>query len=113
MPFIDSKITVPVTDEKKEKIKSELGKAISILHKPESYLMVGINDNYDLWFAGKKLDKGAYVSVDVFGDVSSTDSDKMTASICDILNKELDIPGDKVYVEYRGTRNWGWNGNNF
>ena len=47
MPFIDSKITVPVSDEKKEKIKSEIGKAISILHKPESYLMVGINDNYD------------------------------------------------------------------
>lgn len=25
MPFIDSKITVPVTEEKKEAIKSELG----------------------------------------------------------------------------------------
>lgn len=47
MPFIDSKIKVPISAEKKEIIKSELGKAISILHKPESYLMVGINDNYE------------------------------------------------------------------
>ena len=113
MPFIDSKITVSVSEEKKEKIKSEFGKAISILHKPESYLMVGINDSYDLWFAGKKLEKGAYVSVDVFGDVSASDSNKMSGAICEILTKELDIPGDKIYVEYRGTHNWGWNGNNF
>lgn len=48
MPFIGSKITVPVSAKKKEAIKNELG-----------------------------------------------------------------IPGDKVYVEYRGTYNWGWNGSNF
>ena len=80
MPFIDSKITVPLSDEKKEKIKSELGKAISLLHKPESYLMVGIDDNYDLWFAGKKLEKGAYISVDVLGEVNAADSEKMSGS---------------------------------
>ncbi len=113
MPFIDSKISVKVSDEKKEKIKAEFGKAISILHKPESYLMVGISDNYDLWFAGKKLEKGAYVSVDVLGEVSAGDSSKMSGAICDILQKELDIPGDKIYIEYRGTSNWGWNGSNF
>ncbi len=113
MPFIDSKITVPVSAEKKEAIKTKLGKAISLMHKPESYLMIGIDDDYDLWFAGKKLDKGALVSVSVFGDVSSSDSDKMTNEICAILKDELDIPGDKVYVKYQGTKDWGWNGNNF
>ncbi len=113
MPFIDSKITVPVTEEKKEKIKSELGKAISVMHKPESYLMVGIADNYDLWFAGKKLEKGAFVSVDVFGTPSASDCNKMTTEICGILQRELDIPGDKVYVKYAGTNDWGWNGTNF
>lgn len=29
------------------------------------------------------------------------------------IKNELGIPGDKVYVEYRGTYNWGWNGSNF
>ena len=113
MPFIDSKITVPVSAEKKEAIKTKLGKAVSVMHKPESYLMVGIDDDYDLWFAGKKLEKGAFVSVSVFGDVSPSDSQKMTEAICKILNEELEIPGDKVYVKYLGTDNWGWNGNNF
>ena len=58
MPFIDSKVTVPVSKEKKEEIKSKLGQAISLLHKTESYLMVGIESDYDLWLAGKNWSKG-------------------------------------------------------
>ena len=68
MPFIDSKITLELTKEQKDTLKSRLGKAISILSKPESYLMVGFEDNYDLYFAGKSLERGAYVSVSLFGD---------------------------------------------
>ena len=113
MPFIDSKITVPVTPEKKEKIKAELGKAITTLHKTETYLMVGILDNYDLWMAGNKLDKGAYVAVSLFGSASSADYDKMTAKICDLYEQELGIPGNAVYVTYHPISDWGWNGGNF
>lgn len=113
MPFIDSKITVPVTPEKKEKIKSELGKAITTLHKTETYLMVGIDDSYDLWMAGNKLDKGAYVSVSLFGNASASDYDKLTGQICGIYEKELGIPGKFVYVTYHPVTDWGWNGSNF
>lgn len=113
MPFIDSKITVPVTKEKKEKIKAELGKAITVLHKTENYLMVGIEDNYDLWMAGKKLDKGAYVSVSLYGSASPSDYDRMTAKICGLYEAELGIPGSAVYVTYHPVSDWGWNGGNF
>ena len=57
MPFIDSKITVKVSDEKKEAIKTELGQAISILSKPESFLMVGFDDEYCLYMGGSSLEK--------------------------------------------------------
>lgn len=113
MPFIDLKITQKITEEKKEKIKSELGAKINIMHKPESYLMVGIADGYSLYFAGKKLDSGAYVSVSVFGKVHTADSEKMTAAICDILKSELGIDGNSVYVTYHGVDNWGFDGENF
>lgn len=113
MPFIDSKITMPLTLEKKEKIKSELGKAVTILHKTETYLMVGIEDNYDLWMAGNKLDKGAYVSVSLYGNAASSDYDKMTAQICEIYERELSIPGNAIYVTYHSISDWGWNGGNF
>lgn len=113
MPFIDSKITVPVTAEDKEKIKAELGKVITTLHKTETYLMVGIEDNYDLWLAGKKLEKGAYVSVSLYGSAAPEDYDKLTAQICDLYAKELGIPGDAIYVSYHPVSDWGWNGSNF
>lgn len=113
MPMIDSKVTVPLTDEKREILKAEFGKAISILGKPESYLMLGFEDNYHLYFGGKKLEKGAFISVGVFGEVNSQASGKMSAKLCEILEKELGIPGDKIYITYHGCKDWGWNGGNF
>lgn len=113
MPFIDSKITLPVSPEKREAIKSELGTAISIVEKPESFLMIGFEDEYDLYMGGKKLDKGAFVAVSLFGDASSEAYNKMTAEICRIYEEQLGIPGNAVYVTYTGVHDWGWNGRNF
>ena len=113
MPFIDSKITIPVTQEKREAIKAEFGSAISILNKPESFLMLGFEDNYDLYMGGKKLDKGAFVSVRLFGSASPKEYNDMTAEICRILNEQLGIPGNAVYVTYQGINDWGWDGKNF
>lgn len=113
MPFIDSKVTAALTEEKKERIKSELGEAISIMGKGENFLMVGFEENYDLFMGGKKLDLGAFVSVRVFGGVNPSACDKMTARICQIYQEQLGIPGQNVYVTYQGISDWGWNGSNF
>ena len=111
--MIEAKVTTLLTEEKRDVLKTEFGKAISILGKPESYLMINLVENQDLYFGGKKLDKGAYVEIKVLGNVDSNSSNKMTSRICEILKNQLDIPGDTVYVSYFGTSNWGWNGSNF
>lgn len=113
MPFIDSKITLKLSDSQKEELKSELGKAISVMNKSEDYLMVGILDGYDLYMGGRKLDKGAFISVQVLGAVDQKQSDRMTAEICRIVSDSLGIPAGNVYVNYMGYRDWGWNGGNF
>lgn len=113
MPFIDCKITKKMTEEQKDLLKTELGKSIALLHKPESYLMVGVADGYDLYFAGKKVESGAYVAVSLFGRVSSADSEKMTAAICDLLRGRFGLDSSKIYVTYQGIADWGWNGGNF
>ncbi len=113
MPFINSKISVPVTEEKKEVIKAEFGKMMSLLGKSETYLMVGIEDNYDLWMGGSKLDKGAYVSVSLFGNAPKQSYEKLTGEICSLFEKELGISGSSVYVTYHPVSDWGWNGANF
>ena len=113
MPFIDCKISQKLTDRQKQTLKTELGKAVSIIHKPESYLMVGIADGYDLYFAGEKLERGAYISVSLYGSAASSAYEKMTETICDILSDELGINSSSVYVTYHGVSDWGWDGSNF
>jgi len=113
MPMIKLETTVSLPAEKRDVLKAELGKAISIMGKPESYLMINLVDNQDLYFGGNKLDKGAYVEIKVLGSVDGAKSGAMTAKVCEILESVLGIPGDAVYVSYFGTANWGWNGSNF
>ena len=113
MPMIDSKLTMKITDQRKEELKTEFGKLIATLNKPESYLMVGIEDGYDLWFGGKKLDKGAYVAVSLLGNAPQELYEKLTGQICDLLSRKFEIPGNAVYVTYHPVTDWGWNGKNF
>jgi phenylpyruvate tautomerase PptA (4-oxalocrotonate tautomerase family) len=113
MPFIDCKLTKIITEEQKDKLKAELGKAIATMNKTESYLMVGISDGYDLYFGGKKLENGAYVAVNVFGEVNPVCSEKMTKVVCDILFSLFGTKGRDIYVTYQGISDWGWNGVNF
>ena len=113
MPMIDSKLTMKITDREKEELKTEFGKLIATLNKPESYLMVGIEDGYDLWFGGKKLDKGAYVAVSLLGSAPQELYEKLTGQICDLLSRKFEIPGNAVYVTYHPVADWGWNGKNF
>ena len=113
MPFIDSRITVSATPQQKEAIKSALGRLIGTLRKTETYLMVGIEDGCDLWLGGKKLEKGAYVSVSLYGSAPREAYDKLTGQICRLFAEELGIPGESVYVTYHPVSDWGWNGSNF
>ena len=113
MPFINSKVSVPMTQEKKETIKSKLGEAISIIPgKSENWLMVGFEDNYDLYFQGNQSAPTAFVEVKVFGRVSDDTAQKMTGAICDLYENELGIPANRIYVKYEEVSMWGWNGNN-
>ena len=114
MPFIDVKTTAPVSDEKCEAIKSELGKAIALIPgKSESWLMVGIEPETKIWFRGDASADSAMVTVSVFGTVSDRDSSNLTGRITEILSGELGISPDRIYVSYSEHDKWGWNGSNF
>ena len=68
MPFIDSKVSVKVSKEQETEIKSRLGQAISLIPgKSESWLMVGIQDEYHLYFRGDDSRPMAFIEVRLFG----------------------------------------------
>ncbi|WP_297417559.1 phenylpyruvate tautomerase MIF-related protein [Clostridium sp.] len=114
MPFIGSKVSVKISKEKEEIIKRKLGEAIQLIPgKSETFLMVGFEDEYSLFFAGERLDKGAFIEVKIFGKASKDAYAKLTAAICNIYEEELGIPQNKIYVKYEEVQEWGWNGRNF
>lgn len=113
MPFINSKVSVAMSQEKKEAVKAKLGEAIALIPgKSERWLMVGFEDSYDLYFQGNQDAPTAFVEVKVYGGASATVFEKLTSVICDIYQEELGIPQNRIYVKYEEVENWGWNGSN-
>ena len=113
MPFINVKTNIPVPAESREVIKTELGKAITVLPgKSESCLMVGIEPEVSLYFGGDPS-PAAMVNVGILGGASKAAYTKLTGLISDILDDELGIPKNRIYVKYSETENWGWNGSDF
>lgn len=113
MPFINVKTNVSVSKEKETAVKSALGEAISAIPgKSESWLMVGIEPEYRLYFKGEDA-PAAMVEVAIYGNAPSAALDTLTGKISDILSRELSLSPSRVYVKYEQTPDWGWNGGNF
>lgn len=114
MPFINTKTNIKISKEKEELIKNKLGKAIELINgKSEAWLMVGFEDEYKLYFKGANDSALAFVEVKIFGAASKAEYSELTKAITNILNEEIKISPDKIYIKYEEIQNWGWNGNNF
>lgn len=113
MPFIDAKTSVSISPTQEESLKQKLGKAISVIPgKSESVLMLDIEGDCHLYFAGTNSEPAAMVEVKVFGSSSPSAYQKMTEEVTRILNSELGIPAGRIFVKYEEAKYWGWNGNN-
>lgn len=110
MPFIRTEVNLPIPPEKKKAIVRQFGQAISLLPgKSESYLMLSIQENASLSFAGSD-EPAAICEVKVFGPLSSPACSNLTAALTECLCSELGLPASRVYVAYFSTDEWGWNG---
>lgn len=114
MPYINTKTTVVISTEKRETIKKKLGKEIELIPgKSENWLMLSFEDNSSMYFKGSKERPIAFIEVKLYGKASSDAYRRLTKAITDIMNEELEIQPDCIYVKYEEVANWGWNGSNF
>lgn len=114
MPYISSTLTVKLTEEKKEVIKSKLGEIISeIPGKSEEWLMVSFNDNHPLYFRGDKKDKAAFVEIKIAGTAERKYKEVITSKVCSLFEEELSITKESIYVVFDEIKDWGWNGTMF
>lgn len=111
MPYIKASTNISINDDKKEIIKSKFGDAIKIMGKTEDWLMIELSDNNKMYFKGKCDDGMCFIDVKVLGSVNN--SNEMTKVLTEIINSELGILPNNIYIAYQGYSDWGYNGNNF
>ena len=113
MPYIHVQTNLPVSEPERELIKARLGQAVEALPgKSERWLMVRVEPECALWFAGSD-EPAAMVDVSVYGGAPSEAYDALTARVCALLDAVLSLDPSRVYVKYSETPDWGWNGGNF
>ncbi|MDE6625529.1 MAG: hypothetical protein K2K56_04050 [Lachnospiraceae bacterium] len=113
MPYIDSKVSVSISEEQEKELKTRLGQIISLIPgKSEAWLMTGFQDNYHLYFRGDNSQPVAFIEVKVFGRNNPGAFEAMTAEICKIFGDVLGIASDHIYIKYEAVSDWGWNGGN-
>ena len=112
MPLITAKVSTGITKEKEISLKTQFGKAIELIGKSESWLMVEFLDNCRLYFKGDDS-ASAMIEVDLFGRASDSGYDALTEKITQIVSAELGIPKDRIYVKYSEIGHWGYSGFNF
>ena len=53
------------------------------------------------------------MEVKLYGAADRGAYNKMTAAVTALLNKELNIPSERIYVKYEEVKYWGYDGSNF
>ena len=111
MPFIFSKVNIPIGKGKELELKSRLGKAIELVPgKSEAYLMVGFEENCHMYLRGDDKEPMAYIEASIFGNEEHLGYSQLTAEIMRIFNDVLGIAPDHVYLNYRDIPGWGVSG---
>lgn len=114
MPYIQVNVSNALTKEKATKVKEELGRIIELIPgKSETFLMVQLLDDCELYFGGNQDGETAYVKVESFGSISDENCELLTQELCSMMTSELGIPENRIYITYEGITQWGWNGKNF
>ena len=83
------------------------------LGKPERYVMVSVEHNPAMQFAGSDAPL-AYLELKSIGLPESKTAD-LAQELAGLLNEELGLPADRIYIEFADAPRamWGWNGGTF
>jgi phenylpyruvate tautomerase PptA (4-oxalocrotonate tautomerase family) len=116
MPLIKIQTSVvapekSVVDQLLTTLSAKLAKHLG---KPESYVMTAFEPNVAMTFAGN-FDPVCYVEIKSIGTMNSVKTQAMSQDFCQHLNAVLDVPINRIYIEFADAKGamWGWNGTTF
>lgn len=114
MPFLKITSSVEIQPDKRDQLLAAVSKAVAeITGKPERYMMVAFESG-SIAFDGK-TGPGAFVDVRAIGGLTPQVNAKISAQVCALLQKWLNVPGERVYLTFTDVpaTNWGHQGKTF
>ena len=114
MPLIKIEVTTEPAAAKKNSIMTQASAIVAKnTGKPEQYVMVTMS-RADFLLAGKPAE-AAFVDVRGIGGINRKNNSGITKDICELLNFELGISPENVYLTFTDVpgQNWGHNGTTF
>ncbi len=113
MPNMRFTTNLTLTKETKDTVKAAFAEAIALIPgKSEKWLMVIIEDNTSMYFAGND-EPCAMIAIELLGKADPAVYEKITAVLTQGLSKLLPLPPDRIYTHFSELTHWGWNGEHF
>lgn len=114
MPYLRIQTNLAVDEAHKQALLSDASALVAkALGKPESYVMVSFAPQQPMSFAGSDA-PCAYLELKSIG-LSDTKTPEISAELCKLLEREMDIPASRIYIEFADAPRamWGWKGATF
>jgi phenylpyruvate tautomerase PptA (4-oxalocrotonate tautomerase family) len=114
MPLLKIQTNAPIdADTQKTLVGKASQQVASMLGKPERYVMVSLEHNPAMLFGGSDAPL-AYLELKSIGLPESRTAE-LSQGLADLMNAELQLPADRVYIEFADAPRamWGWNGGTF
>lgn len=112
MPLLTLNTNIHI-DDKLALAKSASLTVANILGKPESYVMVQIQDNQSLIFAGDDS-PCALLQLKSLGLPENSTAD-FSSRLCNFINEQTGINSQRIYIEFSSPQRhmWGWDQRTF
>ncbi|MGR9052723.1 MAG: phenylpyruvate tautomerase MIF-related protein [Gammaproteobacteria bacterium] len=114
MPYIKLNTNAVIDSKQSQHLLSEFSKLLAKeTGKSERYVMVEVNGGKTMSFAGN-TEPLAYLECKSVG-LSSAQAKALSKSVSQVLQKSLNLPADRIYIEFGNcpAEFWGWNGSTF
>ena len=107
MPYIAINTTQKLSDAQKEKIKTELGRLITIIPtKTEAGTLVDFSDSRTFYKAGENV-SGAFIDLRLYHKSDFEPKKKFTEEVFELLSRELSLKKENMYLSIMEFDNWG------
>ena len=99
MPLLKIQVNIDFTPARRIQLLRTASELVArMLGKPERDVMVVLETNHEMVFAGDTLPL-AYLELKSI-DPPEDEAAEFSARLCDFIEQELEIPAERIYVEF-------------